>query len=165
MLRRRFADARARTVSLTSGLSPEDMGVQSMPDASPTKWHLAHTSWFFDTFVLARFDPTWRAPSESYAFLYNSYYEAVGPRHSRGARGMLTRPSLGEVREYRAAVDAAMARLLEQELPREAIAATTLGVNHEEQHQELLLTDIHHAFFMNPTRPAYARGTETATAT
>ena len=152
---RRYARVRARTETLAAPLSAEDAMVQSMPDASPTKWHLAHTTWFFAEFVLARFDPGYLWPDERWRVLFNSYYEAVGPRHARPARGVISRPSLGEVRTWRASVDDRMAAFL-QRAGSEALAATLLGTHHEEQHQELLLTDAKHALSMNELRPAYA---------
>jgi ergothioneine biosynthesis protein EgtB len=136
------------------------MLVQSMPDASPTKWHLAHTTWFFEEFVLARFDPAHRWHDERWRFLFNSYYEAAGPRHPRRARGLLSRPSLDEVRAWRARVDERMLALLAgADAPARAIVL--LGTHHEEQHQELLLTDAKHALAANPLRPAYVRGAPT----
>ena len=159
----RYLDVRAETEARAWPLSPEDQQVQSMPDCSPTKWHRAHTTWFFETFILAGqagyqvFDPT-------FAYLFNSYYEAVGSRHSRPERGMLTRPSSETVRRYRAHVDQAMAALLEgAELSDEIAQLVELGLNHEQQHQELLLTDIKHAFGLNPTRPAYQNAPELGT--
>jgi ergothioneine biosynthesis protein EgtB len=125
-----------------------------MPDASPAKWHRAHTTWFFETFLLKPFLPGYRAQREEYAFLFNSYYEAAGPRHARPRRGMLSRPSCAEVAEYRSAVDEAMVPLLRNP-PDRAAALVELGLQHEEQHQELLLTDILHALSLNPLRPAY----------
>ncbi|MBF0334184.1 MAG: ergothioneine biosynthesis protein EgtB [Alphaproteobacteria bacterium] len=140
-----FAAARAETERLAAPLAAEDMGAQSMPDASPTKWHLAHTSWFFETFLrLAPFDP-------AFATLFNSYYEAVGPRPPRHRRGLMTRPTLDRVLSYRAWVTEAV---LAQNDPPAAILA--LGVEHERQHQELMLTDILHLFSLNPLNPAYA---------
>ncbi|BDG06266.1 ergothioneine biosynthesis protein EgtB [Anaeromyxobacter oryzae] len=130
--------------------------VQSMPDASPAKWHLGHTTWFFETFVLARARPGLRPFHPSYAYVFNSYYEAAGPRQPRPERGLLSRPSLADVLRYRAAVDAQIAELLEAGVPAALAAVAELGVNHEEQHQELLLTDLKHAFSVNPLRPAYA---------
>lgn len=150
----RFADVRARTDALTATLSPEDQVVQSMPDASPAKWHRAHTTWFYETFLLLPYLPGYRRVREDYAFLFNSYYEAAGPRYARPKRGLLTRPSCDEVSEYRAAVDAAMAKLL-RDPPPEVASLLELGLQHEEQHQELLLTDILHALSANPLRPAY----------
>jgi ergothioneine biosynthesis protein EgtB len=125
-----------------------------MPDASPAKWHRAHTTWFFETFLLKPFLSGYRAPREEYAFLFNSYYEAAGPRHARPRRGMLSRPSCAEVAEYRSAVDEAMVPLLRNP-PDRAAALVELGLQHEEQHQELLLTDILHALSLNPLCPAY----------
>jgi ergothioneine biosynthesis protein EgtB len=151
---RRYTEVRARTEALAAPLSAEDMLVQSMADASPTKWHLAHTTWFFEEFVLARFDPDheWRDPR--WRVLFNSYYEAAGPRHPRAARGLLSRPSLGEVREWRALVDARMVAFLAT-ANADALATTLLGTHHEEQHQELILTDVKHALASSPLRPGY----------
>ena len=154
----RYRAVRSFTMALTAPLSDEDCVVQSMPDASPTKWHLAHTTWFFETFVLARAVPGYHPFHPRYGFLFNSYYDAVGERHPRPSRGLLTRPSLPEVRQYRAHVDEAMNALLEREggLDSEALRfAVMLGLHHEQQHQELLLTDIRHALHCNPLRPAY----------
>lgn len=151
----RYQAVRDRSERLAAPLSAEDRVVQSMPDASPTKWHLAHTTWFFEQFVLARFAPGYRCVDESYAFLFNSYYEAAGPRHARPRRGMLTRPPCAAVAEYRQRVDEAMARLLTRDLPEEARFLVELGLQHEEQHQELMLTDALHALAQNPLRPAY----------
>jgi ergothioneine biosynthesis protein EgtB len=141
---------RRRTEGLAEPLSAEDCQVQSMPDASPTKWHLAHTSWFFETFVLdgAPADP-------AFAFLFNSYYEAVGPRHPRAARGLLSRPSLDEVRRYRRQVDERMAERLARGVDDDARGRVVLGLAHEEQHQELILTDVKHLLGGSPLRPAY----------
>ena len=156
----RFRAIRQATDDLARPLSAEDCGVQSMPDASPTKWHLAHTSWFFETFVLAR-APGFRPFHPAFRSLFNSYYNAVGERHARPARGLLSRPSLDEVRAYRRHVDEAMLRHLEagaadREASADGAALVVLGLQHEQQHQELILTDIKHAFWMNPLRPAYA---------
>src|SRR4051812_14292377 len=155
-LRERFRTVRAHSLALAAPLSAEDQCIQSMPDASPAKWHRAHTTWFFETFLLLPHLPGYRRLNEDYAFLFNSYYEAAGPRHARPKRGMLTRPSAAEVGAYRAHVDAAMARLLE-DAPAEALELIELGLQHEEQHQELLLTDILHALAQNPLLPAYDR--------
>lgn len=152
----RFLRVRARTECLAAPLSPEDQNLQSMPSASPVKWHRAHTTWFFEEFVLAprgvaRFDPR-------FAFLFNSYYEAVGPRHARPARGMLSRPSASEVGDYRRAVDGRVEELLAHASLEELHALAPLielGLAHEEQHQELLLTDLHHALAQSPLRPVY----------
>ncbi|HEY1692366.1 MAG TPA: ergothioneine biosynthesis protein EgtB [Polyangiaceae bacterium] len=155
---RRYLCVRARTEALAAPLSAEDAMVQSMPDASPAKWHLAHTTWFFAEFVLAPFEgggrgpPLW--PDERWRVLFNSYYEAVGPRHVRAARGVLSRPSLDEVQAWRAAVDTRMAEVI-PDLPGDALAAALLGTHHEEQHQELLLTDAKHALHASELRPSY----------
>ena len=157
MLAERYRAVRSFTTALASPLSEEDAVVQSMPDASPTKWHLAHTTWFFETFVLARALPSYRPFRPAYGFLFNSYYDAVGDRHPRPERGLLTRPSLAEVNSYREHVDDAMLSLLSHpgNLPPELAFTIALGTHHEQQHQELLLTDIQHAFSCNPTKPAY----------
>ncbi|MCG8548395.1 MAG: ergothioneine biosynthesis protein EgtB, partial [Alphaproteobacteria bacterium] len=154
-----FRDVRRESERLAAPLTDEDQQVQSMPDASPTKWHLAHVTWFFETFLLSEEVPDYEPFHPEFGYLFNSYYEAVGPRHARPARGLLTRPSRAEVQDYRAHVDAAMERLI-----RTAPAADwsgiaeriTLGLNHEQQHQELLLMDIKHVFSCNPLAPAYA---------
>jgi ergothioneine biosynthesis protein EgtB len=159
----RYAAVRAATVALTRPLSAEDQMVQSMPDASPTKWHLAHTSWFFETFVLGPHDAGYRAFDPRFAFLFNSYYEGIGPRIARDARGLISRPSLDDVQAYRRSVDGAVARLLERrggEPPLPALME--LGLQHEQQHQELILTDIKHALAANPLRPAYRQGPASA---
>jgi ergothioneine biosynthesis protein EgtB len=152
----RYRSVRARTEALARPLGAEDLTVQSMPDASPGKWHLAHTTWFFETFLLGAHEPGWRPVDARYGYLFNSYYEAVGARHPRPQRGLLTRPSLAEVQAYRAAVDERVARLLERGLAPDAAAILELGLHHEQQHQELFLTDLQHAFSCNPLRPAYA---------
>jgi ergothioneine biosynthesis protein EgtB len=152
----RYAAARARTESLAAPLSAEDQQLQSMPDASPTKWHRAHTTWFFETFLLA---PAGIDVVDSrYAYVFNSYYEAIGPRHPRSKRGLLSRPSAAEVSDYRRIVDEGVTRLLSSadgDRLAQALPIVELGIAHEEQHQELLLTDILHAFSENPLRPAY----------
>lgn len=149
----RYAAIRDWTLHLASSLSDEDQCVQSMPDASPAKWHQAHTTWFFEQFVLASLLPGYQAFDPVFGYLFNSYYEAVGPRHARPNRGMLTRPPAERVRSYRRHVDHAMSRLFERGLG-EAAALVELGLQHEQQHQELLLTDILHAFAQNPLLPA-----------
>jgi ergothioneine biosynthesis protein EgtB len=165
-VRDRYRAVRTRTRSLAEPLSTEDQVVQSMPDASPTKWHLAHTSWFFETFVLGPHDPGYQPFDVRFAFLFNSYYEGVGPRIARDARGLLSRPSLEEVWRYRRHVDDAMARLLEGgESPAQLLALCELGLHHEQQHQELILTDIKHALASNPLRPPYGNGGAGARAT
>ena len=156
--RARFADCRARSEALAAPLLPEDQVVQSMPDVSPTKWHLAHGTWFWETFLLVPHDTGYRVFDPSYNHLFNSYYETVGPRHPRPARGLLSRPGVAEVARYRAHVTAATERLIAT-----ADAATfaaiapliELGIAHEEQHQELILMDIKHVFAQNPLQPAY----------
>lgn len=150
----RYQAVRARTEALVAPLSPEDQVVQSMPDCSPAKWHRAHTTWFFETFLLLPFLPGAKRVREEYALLFNSYYVAAGPRHARPQRGMITRPDCAAVTAYRAAVDQAMGRLLNG-APDEALHLVELGLQHEEQHQELLLTDALHALSLNPLRPAY----------
>ena len=156
--RRRYAEVRAQSLKLAEPLSAEDQQVQSMPDVSPTKWHLAHITWFFETFLLAPRLKGYSPYDERFGFLFNSYYEQVGERHPRPRRGLLSRPSVEEVRAYRAHVDAAMDRLIA-----EADAAVwaalepllELGLNHEQQHQELILMDIKHVLSANPLAPAY----------
>jgi ergothioneine biosynthesis protein EgtB len=152
-LPRRYAAVRAWTEQLAASLSDEDQCIQSMPDASPAKWHRAHTTWFFEQFVLAVFEPDYQVFDRDFAYLFNSYYEAVGPRHPRPARGLLTRPPAERVGAFRRHVDAAMLRLLAR-LPNEAAGLVELGLQHEQQHQELLLTDMLHAFAQNPLAPA-----------
>ncbi|WP_422059183.1 ergothioneine biosynthesis protein EgtB [Sphingopyxis sp.] len=152
-LGRRFAATRRLSLDLVATLSDADASAQSMPDASPAKWHLAHTSWFFETFVLRDHLPGYRAFDDRYAYLFNSYYEAEGPRHARPSRGLLTRPSLDEICVWRAHVDAAVQTAL-PDLPPAAQALVELGIHHEQQHQELLLTDLKHLFAQNPLGPA-----------
>ena len=151
----RFQDCRARTLQLIDGLSDADVTVQSMDDASPAKWHLAHTTWFFEEFVLGPFVASYRPADPRYRFLFNSYYEAVGPRHARPRRGLLTRPTIDEVVAYRRRIDDALFSLLADDPPRRALDLVELGIQHEQQHQELLLTDLLHLFAQNPLRPVY----------
>lgn len=147
---------RTRTITLTAGLAPEDTVVQSMPDVSPTKWHLAHTTWFFEEFLLAAFEPGYRRFHAGYDYLFNSYYNLVGPQFPRARRGHISRPTLAEVLDWRKAVDAAMADLLaEREDDPRMIERLILGCNHEQQHQELLVTDIKHVLAQNPLAPAW----------
>jgi ergothioneine biosynthesis protein EgtB len=157
-LSERLRSARAETMRRTAGLSPEDQCVQSMADASPAKWHLAHTTWFFEAVVLQPHLPGYEPFDARFHHLFNSYYESLGPRHPRPQRGLLTRPTLEQVHAYRAHVDAALQRLAD------AADADTwsavaplleLGLNHEQQHQELIATDILHAFWCNPLLPSY----------
>ncbi|HEX4179471.1 MAG TPA: ergothioneine biosynthesis protein EgtB [Caulobacteraceae bacterium] len=153
----RFQAVRAATLALTTSLSAEDQTVQSMPDASPVKWHQAHTTWFFETFLLAPFDPDYQVFDPLFGYLFNSYYETVGSRRPRPMRGLVTRPPLSEVRAYRRHVDQAMARLLGgavAERP-DVAALLDLGLSHEQQHQELILMDVLHLFAQMPGRPAY----------
>src|SRR4051794_26726223 len=126
-----------------------------MPDVSPTKWHRAHTTWFFETFVLGPHSTGYAPYHPAYEYLFNSYYEAVGPRHPRTQRGLLSRPTIDDIARYRMHVDAAMARLFDHDLPEPLAALIELGMNHEQQHQELLLMDIKHVLSINPMLPAY----------
>ncbi len=162
-VRRQYRAVRAWTAALCAPLETEDYVVRSMPDASPAKWHLAHTSWFFETFVLGPHAPDYRPLDARYAFLFNSYYVQAGERHCRAQRGLVTRPTVVEVYAYRAHVDAAMDALLaggadcadDAGTLAAALAVTELGLHHEQQHQELLLTDLKHLFWTNPLRPVY----------
>jgi len=153
-----FRRVRGETERRAAPLSAEDQIVQSMPDASPTKWHRAHTTWFFEAFLLQPHDKGYRVFDPRFAFLFNSYYVAAGPRHARPKRGLITRPNAEEVTAYRVHVDAAVERLIDTagaaDWP-ETRRILEIGLNHEEQHQELILTDILHAFAQNPTAPAY----------
>tara|TARA_R110001606_G_scaffold86594_1_gene195945 strand:- start:26817 stop:28043 length:1227 start_codon:yes stop_codon:yes gene_type:complete len=151
----RYRDVRRHSVALAGGLSDADATAQSMDDASPTKWHLAHISWFFETFLLRDHVAGYRLFDEAYPYLFNSYYEAEGARHARPERGLLTRPSLAEVIDYRIHVDKAMADAMEG-FSEELLDLVELGLHHEQQHQELLLTDILHLFSRNPLKPAYS---------
>ncbi|HWD59772.1 MAG TPA: ergothioneine biosynthesis protein EgtB [Stellaceae bacterium] len=154
----RFSAIRRESEALASHLTPEDQSIQSMPDVSPTKWHLAHTTWFFETFILARFDPAYRVFDPAFHYLFNSYYEAEGPRHPRPQRGMLSRPSCDDVAAYRGHVDVAMTALIDgapDEAWCEMAPLVELGLHHEQQHQELILMDIKHVFSLNPLLPAY----------
>lgn len=157
----RYAAIRARTVQLATPLSAEDCCAQSMPDASPVKWHLAHTTWFFETFLLEKFEPAFQPFQAEFRVLFNSYYNGIGDKHPRVQRGLLTRPSLAEVLAYRHNVDERMQVLIahlgnnkgaSDETARSLI---TLGLHHEQQHQELILTDVKHLLSMNPLKPRY----------
>lgn len=153
-----FSTTRERTLSLVDGLSPEDLVIQSMEDASPAKWHLAHTSWFFEQFVLKPYLPGYRFFDERYLHLFNSYYVQAGTRFARPKRGLVTRPSADEVLDYRRAVDKSVSDLLADppaQTAAEIASLVELGCHHEMQHQELLLTDLLHAFSFNPELPAY----------
>ena len=152
----RYLQVRAATLELAAPLSDEDCGAQSMPDASPVKWHLAHTTWFFETFILERFEAGFQPFHPAFRVLFNSYYNGVGDKHPRPQRGLLTRPALAEVRAYRANVDARMAALVARRGNDAALAALLeLGLQHEQQHQELILTDVKHLLAQNPLAPAY----------
>ncbi|MET0277012.1 MAG: ergothioneine biosynthesis protein EgtB [Pseudorhodoplanes sp.] len=156
--RNAFRNVRAETESRAAPLSAEDQIVQSMPDTSPTKWHRAHVTWFFETFLLVPHAQGYRIFDERFPFLFNSYYVTAGPRHARPQRGLITRPNAQEVTAYRAHVDAAVARLIDsadEATARAIFPILEIGLHHEQQHQELLLTDILHAFAQNPTEPAY----------
>jgi ergothioneine biosynthesis protein EgtB len=153
-----FRIVRGESERRAAPLSDEDQQVQSMADASPTKWHRAHTTWFFEQFLLKPHAPDYREFDQRFAFLFNSYYVAAGPRHARPERGMITRPNSAEVKAYRAHVDQAVERLLQgadETKLATIIPLIELGLHHEQQHQELLWTDILHAFAQNPTHPAY----------
>lgn len=151
----RFQAIRGTTLALAAKLSPEDCVIQSMPDASPVKWHLAHTTWFFETFVLAPHLPGYQPLNPAFRVLYNSYYHAVGARHPRPERGLISRPGLDEVLAYRHHVDLAMDELLSRPVSPEIEPLVELGLNHEQQHQELILTDVKHLLSRNPLSPAY----------
>jgi ergothioneine biosynthesis protein EgtB len=158
-LAQHYVEVRAHSLVLAQPLSAEDQCVQSMPDTSPSKWHLAHTTWFFETLLLCPHVAHYAVFDTQFFYLFNSYYEALGPRHPRPMRGLLTRPSLDKVLAYRTHVDAAVLAWLAAATPAEVAAVEpvlTLGLHHEQQHQELLLTDILHAFSCNPLLPAYA---------
>jgi ergothioneine biosynthesis protein EgtB len=151
----RLIATRALTLALAAPLSDADATIQPHPDASPAKWHLAHTTWFFETFVLRDHVPGYRAFDDRFAFLFNSYYEGEGERHARPRRGMISRPALDEIRGWRGVVDEALERAL-PDLPPKALELVALGIEHEQQHQELFLTDILATFAENPTEPVYA---------
>ena len=156
-----YETVRSETERRAAPLSAEDQAVQSMPDASPIKWHRAHTTWFFEQFLLARHAPAYQIFDPRFGYLFNSYYVAAGPRHARPKRGLITRPNAAEVAAYRTHVDVAVRRLIAeagaQQLD-EVARVLEIGLNHEQQHQELMLTDILHAFAQNPTAPAYDPG-------
>lgn len=158
-----FDTVRAMTGQLVRPLSEADATVQSMPDASPAKWHLAHTTWFFETMVLVPHRRGYRPPHPEYRQLFNSYYESLGERHPRPQRGLLTRPTLADVLAYRATVEDEVRALLHAAPGPEALALIELGCHHEQQHQELILTDILHLFAQNPLRPAYRPSAGTST--
>ncbi|MEP6701796.1 MAG: ergothioneine biosynthesis protein EgtB [Betaproteobacteria bacterium] len=153
----RFHDIRTTTLELAEPLTPEDCALQSMPDASPVKWHLAHTSWFFETFVLGPNLSQYRPFHPQFKILFNSYYNAVGGKYPRAERGMLSRPGLADILAYRDHVDQHMHELLAHGVPDAVGALIELGLNHEQQHQELILTDLKHLFSKNPLHPAYRK--------
>ena len=151
-----FSRLRARTDALAVPLSPEDCQVQPMSDTSPIKWHLAHTTCFFETFILEPYADDYRAFDPAFKVLFNSYYNGIGDKHPRPERGLLSRPSLDRIREYRSHVDAAMLKFLASPSHAAAVhSLITLGLNHEQQHQELMLTDLKHMLSMNPCAPVY----------
>jgi ergothioneine biosynthesis protein EgtB len=153
-----YVRVRGTTERLASLLSAEDQTVQTMPDVSPTKWHRAHVTWFFETFVLGEYAHDYRAFDDAYAYIFNSYYEAVGARHPRTERGLLSRPGIDEIARYRAYVDGQMGALFQEAGQPGLVELITLGLNHEQQHQELLLMDIKHVLSRNPLHPAYLPG-------
>lgn len=158
----RFHQVRDFTRSLSEGLAPEDCVVQSMPDVSPTKWHLAHTTWFFETFILRKWIAGYRGENAQYAYLFNSYYNAAGDMHRRDLRGLISRPTVAETQRYRSAIDQHIDDLLSQaddELLDEIEPIVVLGIQHEQQHQELLVTDIKHVFAQNPLYPVFRERT------
>jgi ergothioneine biosynthesis protein EgtB len=153
-LQQHFLAVRAMSLRLTQSLSAEDQMLQSMPDASPVKWHLAHTTWFFETFILQPTLPDYEVFNPEYKFVFNSYYKQLGGHPNRGSRGLMSRPSLDEVHRFRAHVDEAMHELLRDEnLAQPILQLIELGLNHEQQHQELILTDIKHALWCSPLQP------------
>ncbi|MGH1439728.1 MAG: ergothioneine biosynthesis protein EgtB [Cellvibrionaceae bacterium] len=152
----RFISVRLQTEHLASPLSEADAQLQSMPDASPAKWHLAHTTWFFETFILCEYDKHYQRFDESYNYLFNSYYNGIGEQYPRHQRGLISRPSLKEVLEYRRVISSKLLELAESHSDRQDfLDLIELGIQHEQQHQELFLTDIKHALYQNPTFPAY----------
>ena len=158
-----FGRVRSLTERLASVLSAEDQTVQTMPDVSPTKWHRAHVTWFFETFILGEYASTYEPFDDAYAYIFNSYYEAVGARHPRPERGLLSRPGIEEIARYRSHVDTAMQPLLRDPARPGMPELITLGLHHEQQHQELLLMDIKHVLSRNPLHPVYLRGEPTGT--
>jgi ergothioneine biosynthesis protein EgtB len=154
-LAQRYAEVRAQTLALAAPLSEADCQAQSMPDTSPVKWHLAHVTWFFETFILERLEHAFQPFHPAFRVLFNSYYQGVGEQHPRPERGLITRPALATVKAYRANVDERMAALLSQPLVADMVDLVTLGLHHEQQHQELLLTDIKHLLAQSPLNPIY----------
>lgn len=152
---RHLAKVRDFSGKIAEPLEAEDFVIQSMPDVSPTKWHLAHTTWFFETFVLEPFCPSYKVYDPNFSYLFNSYYNAIGERHPRAHRGMLSRPAIQAIFEYRSYVDEALAELGLREVPESVLNLIETGIHHEQQHQELMLTDIKHVLSVNPLHPAY----------
>jgi ergothioneine biosynthesis protein EgtB len=162
----RFHQIRDFTNALCTDLEPEDCVVQSMPDVSPIKWHLAHTTWFFETFILKKFLPGYRAEIPEYAYLFNSYYNAAGDMHRRDLRGLISRPTVKQAHRYRASIDSHIDNLLsgaDEKLLDEIEPILVLGIHHEQQHQELLITDIKHVFAQNPLYPVFRGRQSSAT--
>src|SRR6266705_2366379 len=163
----RFREIRDFTTGLCANLEPEDCVVQSMPDVSPTKWHLAHTTWFFEAFILKRFVAGYRTEVPEYAYLFNSYYNAAGDMHRRDLRGLISRPTVEEAQRYRSSIDSHIDDLLsnpDESLLDEMEALLVLGFHHEQQHQELLITDIKHVFAQNPLYPVFRQQNRDAAA-
>jgi ergothioneine biosynthesis protein EgtB len=160
VLAEEFCRVRSRSLALCAPLTPEDMMVQSCADASPAKWHLAHTTWFFETFVLREFVPGYRPFHKDFIWLFNSYYNAVSEQPEKKLRASFSRPTAEEILAYRHHVDAAMEDFAGGDVPADARERIVLGLNHEQQHQELLITDVKHAFWSNPLHPVYAQGAE-----
>lgn len=154
----RYREIRGQTLKLVETLGPDDQMVQSMADASPAKWHIAHTTWFFEEFVLAQHFQGYARFDDRFSFLFNSYYKRLGGHPHRSIRGTFSRPTLDQVRLYRTYVDNAMEKFLASEASEEVLRLLELGLNHEQQHQELIVTDIKHAFWTNPLRPSYLAG-------
>lgn len=163
-LNSQFSSVRRQSLTLCDPLSPEDMMVQSTPEASPAKWHLAHTTWFFETFILREFSPQYTPFHPDFLWLFNSYYNGVSAQPLKQLRATFSRPSLAQILDYRHHVDSAIQSLLAQDPPPQALSRLILGLHHEQQHQELLLTDIKHALFTNPLQPAYLQGSLAASA-
>jgi len=160
-LLRRFHEVRQFSSKLAENLAPEDCVVQSMPDVSPAKWHLAHTTWFFETFILKKWKTGYRDAVPEYAYLFNSYYNAAGAMHRRDLRGLISRPTVEQTKKYRVSVDGEIDDLISsanEKLLREIEPILTLGIHHEQQHQELLITDIKHVFAQNPLYPVFQKG-------
>ncbi len=164
-LSQRFSQVRAQSLALAAPLSAEDCQVQSMPDASPVKWHLAHLTWFFETFILEPFEFGFVPFNAAYRVLFNSYYNSIGDKHPRAQRGMLTRPTLEEIKRWRANVDARICNLLAAAHDAKIDELVELGIQHEQQHQELLLTDVKHLLFCSPLQPVYAKAWPLASVT